>query len=498
MAIIRIPRASLPSGDEGGDLDAILRSLAPVGSLARGAGALSGSTTLGNLGTGLSGLLGLGRGIAGGNPGQAVGGAANVGSGLAGLLDYPGVSSALGAVGGPLTFATGLASGDPLSSTLGGLQTASLASGYLGGPTLGGLASQGLSALYGMLPGATEAGAAALGLGGGAAAGAEGAALAGGGMAGGLAGGLALGPFALLAAGGLHAALSGGGDMFDSLFGEDRTQAVKQRDEYKHYADAWPGLVQRRTAGAKLFDTLGEEPDLEAALRTAGSGLHANTEPSAWNLSHQPSALPKLKPMDLSAWNAASPELGGHNAGAFLSLMDRGQAAGLDAGGLTGDWNLDQVNEGGVFKNGANLTGEDYRTRAPLTIEQMQAISRGDDTARAPMGQTQEAQDLGNAVAGIGRHLGVDWGSRGDGDFQNFDQDQLAGYGLTPGSYGVGALNYIRSYDPSVTANPEWERYAKALDPGNLLADLDPLTLTPRKKPEGLGYVAPDLSLGGF
>src|SRR6185436_2701079 len=131
----------------------------------------------GNLGTGLSGLLGLGRGIAGGNPGQAVGGAANVGSGLAGLLDYPGVSSGLGAIGGPLTFATGLASGDPLSSTLGGLQTASLASGYLGGPTLGGLAGEGLSALYGMLPGATEAGAASLGLGGGAAAGAERAAL---------------------------------------------------------------------------------------------------------------------------------------------------------------------------------------------------------------------------------------------------------------------------------------------------------------------------------
>lgn len=464
--------AATPSGGADDDLSTALRSLAPVGSLARAAGGLTSNPDLGAAGAGISGLIGLTRGVAGGNPGQAVGGAANLGSSLASLGGYPGVSSALGAVGGPLTLGTGLASGDPLSSTLGGLQTASLASGYLGGPTLSSLASAGLGA-----------------------AGIDTAALAAMGGLSGLASAFAL-PAFMVSLGMID---SKGADLFDSLFGNWKSQAQRQTEEYKGYADEFPGLVQRKRAGAGLFDTLDEQPDLEAALRTAASGARANTEPAAWNLSHQPSAT-NIKPMDLSGWEAAMPELGGRAWGSTLGLMDRAQAAGLDAGGMTGTWNLDPVMRDGRPTEGANTTGEDYRTR--LGHSGTEYVLLPDNTwgwgGPSDRPQTQEAQDLGNAVAGIGQHLGIDWKAKDPtGNYENFDPEQLAGYGFKPGAYGPAALNYLRSFDPSVTSNPEWERYVAALDPGNTLADLDPLTLTPRKK-NIYEPLPQDLNLGGF
>jgi len=432
------------------DLGTALQSLAPAGALAKGAGKLSGNTDLGNAGTGLAGLLSLTRGIAKGDPGQAVGGAANVGSGLAGLADYPGVADTLGAVGGPLTLATGLASGDPLSSTLGGLQTASLASGYLGGPTLGSLATEGLAA-----------------------AGLDSATLAAMGGLGGLS--VALAPAALTLL--LGSVDFKGAGLDDMLFGGYKPIEQRQLEEYKRYAADFPGLAARRTAGAKTFDTLGDmdTPDeISQSLATAASGAHANVEPAAWNVGHTPHRL-KFDAPDMSSWNAASPELGGHNQAAFLGLMDKGQAAGLDTGGMTGDWNLGQwvpFDQNGRMEYtplGPNTTGSDYRTRLGLN-------EVGDPA------QTQEAQDLGNAVSGMARHLGVDLRSKGEGDYENFNPDQLAGYGFTPGNYGLASLNYLRSFDPNVSQNPEWASYASALDPNNALADLDPLTLTPRKR----------------
>ena len=167
MAPRFIPLKAPPGGGGGGassptDIYKILQGLAPAGTLAKAAGGLSGDPTLGGVGTGLAGLLTLGRGVAGGDPGQAIGGAANLGSGIASLAGYPGISSGLGAIGGPLTFATGLAKGDPLSATLGGVQTASLASGLLGGPTISSLAAPALNAAYMALPGATAEGLAGL------------------------------------------------------------------------------------------------------------------------------------------------------------------------------------------------------------------------------------------------------------------------------------------------------------------------------------------------
>jgi hypothetical protein len=501
--------AAAPSGADD-DLATALRGLAPVGSLAKLAGGLTSNPDLGAVGGGLSGLASLTRGIAGGDPGQAIGGAANLGGSLASVAGYPGIASGLGAVGGPLTLATGLASGDPLSSTLGGLQTGSLVSGALGGPTI----SSGLSALYPLLQSIGPAAAEGIGAAGAGAGAGVGAGIMGGGLGASMAGMAALAPIALFLMGGLHSAFGGGGDMFDAMFGNVKTPAQKQYEEFKKASDEFPGLAQRRVAGADLFSHLGDydTPDeVTSGLQIASSGRSAEPESAAFNLQHPGSAIfPKVQPVNLDAWNAAAPGLAGKNWGSFLGLMDRGEGMGLDPGGMTGDWKTDVVNDAGVFKPGVNLTGEDYRTRPSMTYDQTMALASGDESQRAPHGPTQELQDLGNAVSGMAQHLGLDlhktqpgWDANGLAivdDYSNFDADQLKDYGFSPGSYGPASLNYLRSYDPSVTQRPEWASYVSALDPTNALADLDPLTLRPYKKPENPFAMLPqsELNIGGF
>jgi len=335
------------------------------------------------------------------------------------------------------------------------------------------------------LPGATAESLAALGLGSGI----------------GLGGAAALGPFALMAMGALSTAM-GQGDMFSAMFGESNSQPAKQMREYGDYADTFSDLTGRRTQGASLFPLLDEmdtPEEILGGLDVAASGAHANTEPAAWNLSHRPSALPGFKTMDLSGWNARSPRLSGENWGAFTNLMDKAHSSGLDIGGHVGDWNLRSADGAALGERGGqnydmNMTGNDYRTKIGYN-NQAQFGLDGDWIGGDP-GQTQEAQDIGNAVAGIGRHLGIDFKSRGLGDYENFNSDQLEGYGLTPGNYGTGILNYLRSFDPNVVNNPNWGKYTKALgDPSSL----DTLTLTPRapKTYVDLYPWSPDTSAGG-
>jgi hypothetical protein len=395
-------------------------------------------------------------------------------------------------VGAPLGFASSLAAGDPVGSTIGGLQTASLASGLLGGPTIGSVTTPALLAAYNALPGATAAGAEALGLTAGSA-----------GM--GLGGGAALGPFALMGAGALHAALSGGGDMFDAMFGTDRTHQVKQADEYKDYAEAFPDLAARRVAGANQFERVGgmTDPDgIAQALQTAASGAHANTEPAAWNLSHRPGSFSghTFKPPDMSLWEAVSPTLGGRNAGAYAALLDKAQGAGMDVGGKVGDWNLNPAESAWMGEAGgdaanpqmANATGQDFREKIGYN-NQAQFDDQHQWIGGDP-GQSQEAQDLGNMTSGIGRALGINF-DRGDGrDYQNFNDDQLAGYGMGPGTYGTGILNYLRALDPTIVTRPEWAQYTSVLgDP----AGLPDLTLAPRAVSTYRAAPEPDLNLGG-
>lgn len=493
---VRLPSSSSGGGsapDGGVDWSSILGSVAGGGGkLARIVGGLSGSPTLGAIGTGATGLSGLVSGIKGGHIDQSIGGALNLGSSIAGLADLPTISTGLSALGGPLALGSGIAHGDPLSATLGGIQTASTVSGLLGGPTVSGLAADALVALAPEL-------AATLGITGGA---------AGGGAAGGAAAGAAAGagasaaamaalaPFALMAAGGLYSGLSGGGDMFNGIFGggED-LQAFKQAREYEHYADAFPLLAQRRVAGANLFPTLGEydtPEEIASALTTAASGAHANTEPAAWNLSHKPSKL-GLDPVNLDAWFRESQGLSAKNSAAFLTLMDRAKAAGLDPGNYVGDWNLSLS---------PNKTIEEYTTRLYDDPEK-HAVSG----FYREQPQTQEAQDLGNTVSTIGRDLGVNFDYRYDDkgdelDYQNFNPDQLPGYGFEPGKYGVASLNYIRSMDPNAVNSPKWAEYAAALDPAGELASLAPLTITPRKRvlPDVMPHLAsiPVPDGGGF
>jgi hypothetical protein len=258
---------------------------------------------------------------------------------------------------------------------------------------------------------------------------------------------------------------------------------AKRIAEYKDYAGDFPGLAQRRLAGANLFDTLGQDrapEDLLSAFQTAASGMHANTEPAAWNLSHRPRTT-EIKPLDLSAWQQASPTLGAENAAAFLNLFDKSEQGGLDPGGKTGDWNLNPAGyaasgESGHGPDDANRSGDDYRTKIGYN-NQAQIDPVTGQWIGGARGQTQEAQDLGNAVAGLGQSLGIDWTKRGPGDYQNFDPEQLAGYGFTPGNYGPAALNYLRSFDPTVTQNPNWGPLVQSLgDPSSLGV----LNLTPR------------------
>ena len=327
-------------------------------------------------------------------------------------------------------------------------------------------------------------------------------------------------PFALLIMGGLHSAFGGGGDMFDAMFG-NYNPAQEQYDTYKKAVDEFPGLANRRIAGAGLFDKLGDydTPDeVTSGLHIASSGRSADPDTAAFNISHPGKLLNIKDPTNTDAWTAASPGLAGKNWGSFLNLMDRGEGMGLDPGGMTGDWATDVVNEGGYFKPGENLTGEDYRNRRVLTDEQKRRVYGGpeyeiwgpdESQLLTPHGPTQEEEDLGNAVSGIARNLGIDlhrqqpgWDANGLAiidDYANLDPEQLKDYGFTPGKYGVTSLNYLRSFDPSVTERPEWASYASALDPTNTLADLDPLTLRPRKKPDDpLAMATPELNLGGF
>ena len=227
--------------------------------------------------------------------------------------------------GSSLTLATGLASGDPLSSTLGGLQTGSLVSGALGGPTI----SSGLSALYPLLQSIGPAAAEGIGAAGAGAGAGVGAGIMGGGLGASMAGMAALAPIALFLMGELHSAFGGGGDMFDAMFGNVKTPAQKQYEEFKKASDEFPGLAQRRVAGADLFSHLGDydTPDeVTSGLQIASSGRSAEPESAAFNLQHPGSAIfPKVQPVNLDAWNAAAPGLAGKNWGSFLNLMDRGR-----------------------------------------------------------------------------------------------------------------------------------------------------------------------------
>lgn len=99
----------------------------------------------------LNSLLGLTNSVMNNNIPGAVRGGINLGSQALNLLDMPGASQAVGALGGPLSLATGIANGNPLSAIMGGAQTASTISGALGGPTISSMASSlGLPAMPSM------------------------------------------------------------------------------------------------------------------------------------------------------------------------------------------------------------------------------------------------------------------------------------------------------------------------------------------------------------
>ena len=237
-----------PSGADD-DLATALRSLAPVGSLAKLAGGLTSNPDLGAVG-GASLDSSVSRAALPAATRAKPSAARPIwAAGSPRWRALPASRAAWAPSGSPLTLATGLASGDPLSSTLGGLQTGSLVSGALGGPTI----SSGLSALYPLLQSIGPAAAEGIGAAGAGAGAGVGAGIMGGGLGASMAGMAALAPIALFLMGGLHSAFGGGGDMFDAMFGNVKTPAQKQYEEFKKASDEFPGLAQRRVAGADLF-----------------------------------------------------------------------------------------------------------------------------------------------------------------------------------------------------------------------------------------------------
>lgn len=220
----------------------------------------------------LSSLLGVANSALSGNIPGAVGQAAGFGSQLAALTDMPGTSRVLGAAGGPISLATGLATGNPGQAALGATRTASSLSGAAGGPTLGtlagGLGADILPVVGALLQSATQSGV---------------------------------------------------------------QHKARQAEESRKASREFPGLVKDRVEGASLLDILGKDlsPDqVVAALQEATQGVRAtNLAPDSALLSR---GQGPVDGQSLGPWAEAAPDLEGKNWAAYLGLLDKSGASSGD------------------------------------------------------------------------------------------------------------------------------------------------------------------------
>lgn len=472
-----------------------------IGLAAKGASTLGkwtdtpGLTAAGNAAGGALGLVG---GAMAGDPAAAIGGAAKLGGTLANWAGYPEVAQGFGAVGGPLSFATGLASGNPMQAATGAIQTASTISGWMGGPTISSLTAPVTNAIGEFISPVTSAIGNALGFGSSGSASAGAAAAGAGAAEGGFAAGMAASvapmaaaaPFVMMVMGGLHAAMTGGGDMFDSMFGEDRTQAVKQRDEYQRAQADLGQYLPERKAGAEVFNRLPDitaPEDVLASLKIATQGMWAGERlgPAVIQVNNG-EKVAKIKGKDLSGLIGQMPKMEADNVAAFLTLADRAYTMGLntdpiftkDAPFGTSD---DHTTRMGVAVDGSryrtakvDLIGSDHRnyemgSEGPIWSD---FVWEGDWDSnvdqRGRQVSTQEALDLNRAIGSLGIIMGIDpnklpGGSenalQGKGIGNYLAPDQLAAYGLTPGNYTVGTLNLLRQLEPAVVDTPAWKAY---------------------------------------
>lgn len=493
-----------------------------ISTAARGASTLGrwadapGLTAAGNV---TGGALNFATGLMEGDPSAAIGGAARLGGTLANLGGYPEVASGFNAIGGPLSFATGLAHGNPLQAASGAIQTASTISGWMGGPTISSLTAPVTNAIGEFLSPVTTAVGNALGFGGGGGASAAGAAGAGAaaegagfasGMAASIAPMAAAAPFVMMLMGGFHAAMTGGGDMFDSMFGEDRTQAIKQRDEYKRATSDLGQYLPERRAGAEIFNRLPEitaPEDVLASLETATRGMWAGERlgPAVIQVNNGQKAA-RIKGKDLSGLIDAMPEMESTNVASWLTLMDRAQALGLDTSRILTKDAPTGMSDDHLTRMGMPVEGGRYRTANVSLLGPNQdsgsgpgyTVNTGEgETFVSTAGQvyehdwsgnldaasrivsTQEALDLSRAIGSLGTIMGIDPvklpGGGWDDKTQTFKEgalnrvyrgyggylapDQLAAAGLSPGNYAAGTLNFLRQIDPAVAQTAAFKAY---------------------------------------
>lgn len=391
---------------------ALLKALSRIG------GPLASALNIPELGQatgGAGGALNLAGGVMSGNPIQAISGAAGLGSNAAKLAGFSDVGGMLGNIAGPLAFGAGLASGNP-GAAIGALPSTISAGANLGS-SLGLIAPQLANSIAGSMS--------------------------------------ALALPAMFIAMSATAEQNGGQDLFDSLFGGAKSQAQKQMEEYKDYAARFPGLVEDRARGASLLDSLATmaPEQLGDALATATKGIRATDLAPARDHLAQPAHRGKsnlaadIPGIDMSGWDAVAPELEGKNWASFLGLLDRATNAGLDVNSIAGDRER-QMSPG---------RGHVFQDASGNNVEFDPGIK-----------YNQSSYDISNALAGIGGQLGINWGARGDeraGENQGYTlyDDQLAGYGFTPGNQSAAALKYLSKLDPNVMSNPNWQVYKDKL-----------------------------------
>lgn len=337
-------------------------------------------SALGLLGSG----LGLVRGAQSGDPVSAIGGALGAGRQAANLLGEPLAGSALGALGGPLAIGNAIAQGNPAGAISAIPSTVSAGANLAGSA---GLLAPELAGSISSIAGA----------------------------------------FAPYLAMTLLPAMydTRGDDFFDMLFGNGRDRLKETRTA--------PGDFTRdlgaMAAGAGTLGQTSDTPEgLLNLLKTAQSGI--DTRSSFGHnfdvLKHGTAYAPG---QDMSQIEAVTPALSGANWRAWTDLMDQATKRGV---------NTDTV------------VGQDYRTRA-LDQGTAKHDTPGDNSLPVSYGgqpgySTPEANDLSQAIYGelMAQGKGITGGLPGaTGAGGYLAPDQLAGFGLTPGHYKQGILDYI-------------------------------------------------------
>lgn len=231
-----------------------------------------------------------------------------------------------------------------------------------------------------------------------------------------------------------------GDDFFDVLFGNARDRLK----ETKTAPDDFTQSLQKMAAGAGTLGQPSDNPnDLLGLLQTAQEGIDQRKD-----FGHNFDVLSKgtaySKGQDMSQVAKVTPQLSGDNWKSWVELMDKAANTGVNTDDITGHSDRWVDNGFGPHK------GEMFTD--PTT---------GTNTYDGPAGTegftTKEASDLSQAIYGMAMSQGKGFdgplpGATGNGGY--LAPDQLAGFGLTPGHYEQGILDYLQNMGSMGPASP--------------------------------------------